>query len=71
VRSRAAGLQADLDRDLDGDRARVGEEDVLEPGGVISTSRRASSIAGSCVSPPNITCDIVPSCATAAASSAG
>ena len=27
---RASGLQAHLDRDLDGDRARVGEEDVLE-----------------------------------------
>ena len=28
--SRAGGLQAHLDRDLDGDRAGVGEEDVLE-----------------------------------------
>ena len=39
--------------------------------GVTSTSSSASCTAGRCVSPPNMTCDIAPSCAEAAASSSG
>ena len=64
--ARALKLQAQLDRDLDGDRAGVGEEHPSSPSGASSTRRSARRTAGSCVSPPNITCAIRPSCSRAA-----
>ena len=40
-------------------------------GGTSGSSNWPSSMAGSCVSPPNITCDILPSCSSAARFSVG
>ena len=54
-RSPCQYCRTQLDRDLDRDRPGVGEEHVIERRSS-RTSRSASRTAGSCVSPPNITC---------------
>ena len=54
-------LKAHLDCHLDRDRPGVGEEHLLEPVKAHLDQPRGQSYAGSCVSPPNITCAIRPS----------
>ena len=56
-------LQRDLERDLDGDRPGIREEDTRQSRRAPAPSAgSASRSAGSCTRPPNITCGIVSSC---------